>query len=127
MGYRKIPTIHTLAEFEGHEGLIVRMKGMSFGKIRRLMAALDEDTKDQDSMEAIAKHVVGSLVSWNLEDEDGTPVPETMDGLDSLDFDLVLEIVNAWLGKMTGPSEDLGKGSAAGKQFPGQPLTMEAL
>lgn len=126
MGYRKIPTIHTLTEFEGNEGLIVRMKGMSFGKIRRLMSALSEDTNDQDSMEAIAKHVVDSLVSWNLEDDNG-PVPETLEGLDSLDFDLVLDIVNAWLAKMTGPNEDLGKGSPAGGQFPGRPLTMEAL
>lgn len=127
MGYRKVPTIYTLINFDGHEGLVVRMKGISFGRVRRLLTALGDDAKDQDSMDAVFKQVSDSLVSWNLEDEDGTPVPPTAEAIDDLEFDMVIAIVNKWLDQITGPGPELGKDSNSGESFPGRPLTMEAL
>lgn len=129
MGYRKIPRIHTL-EFDGEllNGLVVRMKSVSFGKVRRLIAAVGDETGDDtEAMDSVVSLLAESLVSWTLEDETGAPVEPGMDGLDLLDFDEVMEIADKWLEAITGPSKDLGKGSSSGATFPGQPLTMEAL
>lgn len=127
MGYRRIPTIYTLDKIKGEDGLVVRMKGISFGKVRRLIALLDGDTGNDAVMGAISDQLVANLVSWNLEDERGVPVPETAQGIDDQDFDLILKIIENWLDQITGPDAELGKGSPSGASFPGQPLTMEAL
>lgn len=127
MGYRKIPTIHTVDDVPGEEGLIVRMQSVSFGKVRQLVKLMDDDTGDEDVMNEIASVFVDKIVSWNLEDEKGVPVPTTLEAVDEQDFALVLGVVNAWLNKITGVGDDLGKDSSSGAKFPGQPVTMEAL
>ena len=124
MGYRKVPTIHTIDDIPGEDGLIIRMQGISFGKVRRVTKLLDDE--GDGALEEIGKLVISKLVSWNLEDQDG-PVPTTVEALDELDFSLVLKLVNAWLDCMTGVGDELGKDSSSGAKFPGQPVTMEAL
>lgn len=128
MGYRKIPTIYTLdmkALKDEYDGLVVRMKAISFGKVRRLITATE--TADDENFSEMLDLIVQGLVSWNLEDENGTEIPANLDGLDELDFPMVMDVVQAWLECMTGVDEDLGKGSPSGSQFPGRPVTMEAL
>lgn len=124
MGYRKSPTIYTLASIKGEDGLIVRMKAIRVGRLRKLMRVVSDDDSQIDEMFEL---LLEGLVSWNLEDENGVPVPTTMEGLEDLEMPTVLGILTEWLENMTGPSEDLGKDSPAGAQFPGRPLTMEAL
>lgn len=127
MGYRKVPRIYTL-EFDGDfEGLVVRIKSLKFGKIRRLLALMDDDSEDSDLMGEVNKFLTDSIVSWTLQEEDGTDVPVSPETIDELDFDEVMGIVNKWLDCMTGPGKDLGKDSSSGATFPGLPLTMEAL
>lgn len=125
MGYKKVPVIHTLTDIPGEDGLIVRLKSISFGKVRRLIRL--SDSEDESSMDEISEQFVQALVSWNLEDENDQPVPTTLEGVEDQDFDFIMKIVSAWLDRLTGPSEELGKGSQPGAQFPGQPLTMELL
>lgn len=127
MGYRKVPTIHTL-EFEQYEGLVVRMKGLKIGKIRKVLTVLDDDKRSVSAtMDEMVRIIVEGLVSWNREDEHGNELPTTIEGVEELEFDELSAILEEWLGKMTGPDDDLGKGSPSGVNFPGQPLTMEAL
>ena len=126
MGYRRVPVIHTIDDVPDEEGFIYRMKGISFGKVRQMIKLLD-DEENKESVDEVAKRFVESLVSWNLEDEEGTPVPPTTEGVDDQDFDFILKLVNHWMDRLTGPDEDLGKDSSSGEKFPGQPLTMEAL
>lgn len=125
MGYRKTPTIYTLADIKGEDGLIVRMKAIRVGRLRKLMGVLGEG--DDGKLDEMFELLLEGLVSWNLEDEDGVPVPTTMEGLEQCEMPFVLAILEVWLENMTGPDADLGKGSPAGAQFPGRPLTMEAL
>lgn len=126
MGYRRVPTIYTLNEIPGEDGLIVRMKTISFGKVRRLISLMENDN-DDNVMDEISAQVSKNLVSWNLVDENEDEIPATVEGIDDQDFDLILKIVNAWLDAITGVSKDLGKDSSSGAKFPGEPLTMEAL
>lgn len=129
MGYRKIPTIYTLDSIPDEDGLVVRMRSVQIGKIRRLIRIVDagDDANEVETLDQIFGLFLDGLVSWNLEDADGKPVPTTKEGLDDQEMGLVLSILNEWLTAMSGPTQDLGKGSPSGENFPGRPLTMEAL
>lgn len=127
-GYRKIPRIYTLKFDKEFEGLEVRLKSIKIGEMRRMLRLIDSDedntTEVLDGMVAL---ISKGLVSWNLQEEDGTPVEPTREEVDELDFDLLKTILDEWLDQVSGPGEDLGKDSPSGEKFPGQPPTMEAL
>lgn len=125
MGYRKVPRIYTLTFDKELEGLIVRMKGLKLGQMRALMAILDD--KDSRTLEGLPPFIAKHIVSWNLEDEQGEPIPATEAGLDELDVDELLAISSRWMDELVGVQDDLGKDSPSGEQFPGRPVTMEAL
>lgn len=130
MGYRRIPTVYTLDSITGEDGLVVRMTSIRLGKLRRLMQLTSDDEAGDQGVSEILDLFQQNLVSWNLEEyEDGTPVPTTKEAIEEQEIELIMRIVEAWMDRMTGTDGpgDLGKGSTAGGQFPGQPLTMEAL
>ncbi len=127
MGYRKVPTIHTIDFEEKYPGLIVRMRGIRIGKLRRIIGALNEDELSPEKIGEVIDIIGQHLVSWTLEDESGTPLPATPEELEDLELDMLLDIVERWTNKLTDVSPDLGKDSPSSGQFPGQPVTMEAL
>lgn len=130
MGYRRVPTIYTLDAVPEEEGLIVRMASIRLGKLRKLLALTADETADDAAIEEILTLFQGALISWNLEDfETGEPVPTTREAVDDQEIELIMRVVGSWLDAMTGSDGpgDLGKGSTSGGQFPGRPLTMEAL
>lgn len=128
MGYKRVPTIYTLT-FEGTDldGLVVRMKSIKFGKIRQIIRLMDDDSNDVEMMEGITRELTEGIISWNLEEGDGTPIEVSAEAVDDLEFEEVMAVTNAWLAKMTGPGPELGKDSTSGEKFPGVPVTMEAL
>lgn len=128
MGYRKVPIIYTLELGGEHKGLVVRMKSMKVGAMRKIVRLLESDDESTTEMiDAMVNEVHKGIVSWNYEEEDGTPIEPTLEAIDDLDFDLLKDILDEWLSNVTGPNEELGKDSANGSRFPGQPVTMEAL
>lgn len=130
MGYRRVPTIYTLDAIKEEDGLVVRMASIRLGKLRRLMALTNDNSAGDEGVGEILDLFQESLVSWNLENfEDGAPIPTTKAGVEDQEVELIMRIVEAWMDRMTGTDGpgDLGKGSTSGGQFPGQPLTMEAL
>jgi hypothetical protein len=50
-----------------------------------------------DQQEVLAAH----LLEWNVEDDDGRPVPATLDGVRSREPDEVMAIKQAWTDAMT--------------------------
>lgn len=128
MARRKTPTIYDIPFTEGpNEGLNIRVKSIKFGKVRRLIALMDDDDKDVEVMTEISVMLAEAIVSWDLQEEDGSPVEPSLEAIDDLEFPEVMDIVNRWLDHITGPSGDLGKDSNSGGKFPGRALTMEAL
>jgi hypothetical protein len=67
------------------------------------------------------------LVSWNVEDDDGNPVPATKDGLYSLDFEFLATVMTAWSEKVAGVSAPLPKPSDNGKTLAEGLIPMETL
>lgn len=127
MGYRKVPTIYTLTDVKGMEGAVIRMRSVKVGRLRRLLSALESEGDFSESISPIAQAVSEGLVSWDLEDETGVPIPTSVEGVEELELADLMNLVSAWTERMTGVDEDLGKDSRSGEQFPGRPVTMEAL
>lgn len=125
MGYRKVPTVHTIEGIEGMDGFVVRMKGLKLGELRKFSSIMDSD--DDKTLDELPAFLARNVLSWNLEDEHGREVPVSAEAFDDFELDDVLNLSSKWMDKMTGPDPDLGKGSPSGEQFPGAPVRMEAL
>lgn len=123
MARRRVPRIYEVEM----DGFTVRMKSIRFGKVRELMRALDSEGNEDAVMESLAEHLLESIVSWDLVDEDGNEMPVDRESLDELDYAEVVELSGKWLDLITGPSPELGKDSSSGVRFPVALPTMEAL
>ena len=75
-------------------GLEVTARSVSIGVMRRVMALSDEEGTPE-TLFKMAEEFSKALVSWNLE-EDGVPVPATLEGLEDQDSNFLLEVIGAW-------------------------------
>ena len=110
MGYRPKRKIYTL-EFEGeeYEGLEVKIRGLNTGQV------MDIDTARQDggdaAIVAMLQLMADQLIEWNVEDDDGQPVPTTFEGVRSLDIDFNWAIIDAWQNAAAGVKTPLDEPS----------------
>ena len=112
MGYRPKKKVYVLEfEDEEYEGLEVRIRGLNTGQV------LDLDTARTDgSDEAIAamlQLMADQLVEWNVEDDDGQPVPPTFEGVRSMEMGFNWAVINAWQEAVAGVSAPLDEPSTA--------------
>jgi hypothetical protein len=121
MGYVPRRTLYKLdfSETE-HAGLEVVTRSASMAALLDIMTLADEvesagvkkaGRADLDRLFALFDEV---LHDWNVETEDGEPVPPTMEGLLSQDPSFVMTVITAWGQAMTRAPADLGKGSGSG-------------
>lgn len=107
--YQRAAKTYTL-KFEDYPGFEVTMKGLSIDGFMRLaklagtmtgtdLAKLSGAQLDEaiSAVDMLFSRFARSLVRWNLDGDDGEPVPETEDGVRSQDFDFILEITLAWM------------------------------
>lgn len=137
MGYKHQPKLYRLT-FEEHPGLEVVTKSISVGRMTKLMGMAarlqDKDLdvedlteEDAEAVEALFDGFAKALKSWNLEDEEGTPVPATREGVFDADFEFVFSLIGNWIEAVAGTPGDLGKGSNSGRPFPEVSLPMDVL
>ncbi|MER7234025.1 hypothetical protein ABT348_24120 [Streptomyces olivaceus] len=110
-------------------GLEVEVKSLSMGEFFKMSKLVHKREMSEQEVESLLRTFSNKLVAWNVEDEDGTRVPASFDGLMAMDLEFNLKIIEVWLKAIAPPeaTSDLGKDSPSGEQFPGQPATMEAL
>jgi hypothetical protein len=120
MGYVRRKTYLLTFEQEEYAGLEIRLRPIRVGEV--IDASDDRDVKDMILMFAKA------LVSWNLEYDDGTPVPTTLDGVRSCDIGMIMDAYTAWQrqmsGEISGPKEE---NSISGSPLAEVSLPMEPL
>jgi hypothetical protein len=100
MGFRKEPTLYRLKfEDESFEGLEVMAKSVPLKDFLALnkMSSETDSAKQVEQSEALFRKFAEALISWNLEDENGKPVPTTYNGLVSQEMAFVTEIIKAWM------------------------------
>lgn len=119
MGYKRKSKVYVLAfEDEEYEGLEVRVKSVPVGKFLELNSlAMGVSKNGETDAEAaietnaeLLKAFANALVSWNVEDEDsGEPIPSTLEGVNSCDFDFAMRLIEAWLEALAGVSRPLAQ------------------
>jgi hypothetical protein len=90
----------TFADAE-YEGMVVRVRAMSFGESLRAgfeLAWEDDDDLPARKVKQRQMHdmFIEHLLDWNLTDEDEQPIPPTYEGLLSLEANFVGMLVGTW-------------------------------
>lgn len=124
MGHKLVRKGYSLKFADGSplDGAQIVLGSLSIGQImqvRQLMHTVSQSTSPVEQMEAFDTVILmaaDKLVSWDLEEEDGTPIPATREGVLSLDGELMLPIINAWLDAAKGTDAPLPDASSDGER-----------
>lgn len=119
MGYQR-PLLRLKFEDPEMAGLEVVCKRPSVGQIE----LFDKTDRQLDEQLVVLQTC---LISWNLEDEDGNPVPITIEGLKSQDQPFLAALIDAWTGQAVKVPGPLGRSLPSGEPSPVESIPMEAL
>jgi hypothetical protein len=129
MGYKAKLKTYLVRFDEGHEfhGAEARLSGMTYGEWE-VAAGLDGGDGDTNGAASV-RRFVDHLISWNIEEEDGKPLPTTMDAVKTIDHDLVTALNNAWIRTLIGvhDADPLPESSPSGEPSLVESVPMEAL
>lgn len=93
------------------EGLEVKVQAIPLGKLLEFEELAAKPGRE--GWREMLTTLTGAIQSWNVEEEDGTPVAADVDGLLAQETDLVLAIIQAWQGGMTTVPAPLPEGSGS--------------
>lgn len=131
MGFRPEPRTYRLVFTDpALAGLEVTMRSMSFGEYRDMLRLAVADGLTAETMAEDDKMVAlfaSRIVSWNLEDDAGQPVPATLEGARLQERWVISEIVTAWHQALVQVPPPLQNGSGSGVTLPEASLPMEPL
>ncbi len=127
MGFRLEPTIYNLS-FAGTplDGLHVRMSCCTLKEYNNMLRA--SMMEGEVSVELLEKNeeildlFVNHLVSWDLEDMAGRPVPVTRDGIDEQERTVIAQLIQAWQIAMVNIPNPLSSQSSNGETSAEQSL-----
>lgn len=132
-GYRPRRKVYKL-RFEDDDlaGLVVRVRSVSIGSLLGLTDLAGIDTgdpgpEDLAKLRELFEVFAGALVEWNVEDDQGQPVPATLAGVTAQDLDFVMGVIRTWLQVLTSVPAPLGAPSSGGERSPAPSIPMEAL
>jgi hypothetical protein len=116
MGYKR--KIYKLRWPEGHElhGLEISMRGMSMDDLGTVIG-LQSSSASTPGPELIGPLIdvfARNVQAWNVEDEDGNPVPVTEANIRAEDSRMLLQVVMSWAEKATTVAPPLPPTSSAG-------------
>lgn len=119
MGFRVQRKVYRLV-FQGTDldGLEVTARSLSTAQFLDLESArLTRAAGGEQSKGATARMLelfASALVEWNAEDEDGQPLPPTLDSVHAQDLDFNMQIIEAWTNAIHGVSAPLPQTSSDG-------------
>lgn len=128
MGYQPGRRTYVL-QFEDRDGLEVKTSSCSTAELLDISNLMDQ-IKGQSDMNALAElapRFEKVLQSWNVEDDNGEPVPATAAGLLGLEHHFGIEIVDAWVTVLLGVPDPLEQPSDDGSLSLVESLPMEPL
>lgn len=126
MGFKKPVKIYVLSfDEEEYEGLEIKVRGMSMKEMLDISRL--EGKEDRESIVLMMRLFAEKIVSWNMEEEDGTPVPHTAATLMDLDPEFVGACIGSYMGAVKGVSDPLEKPSDSGPSSLAASIPMETL
>jgi len=105
-GHRRNSTTYTLTFDESHgeelEGLIVECRGASHQQLFEIARLGNFDlhnlmTEGIDALAALCQTFPDRIIDWNHQDEEGRPIPPTLEAFLDEDYTFSLPIVTAWV------------------------------
>lgn len=120
MGY-KPPTTGQKLTFEGsgYEGLEVTVDSVPLGTLLDISEKFQMiDAEDIAGQREVITLFAGLIESWNVEDDDGNPVPPGLEGLLRYDMPFTMAIIGAWVGSTTAAPPPLPSSSDSGATSP---------
>lgn len=133
MGFKREAKVYKLVWPEDHEnhGLEVRMRGLAVGELAALGGMADlggpATAEALAALDDLLRLFASKLVGWNLDDDQGEPVPATYDGVQTLDNEFVMQLVDAWMTATAGVSPPLSPSSIGGGTSLAGSIPMEPL
>lgn len=136
MGFKLVRKGYALKFADGSplDGATVVMSGLSVGQVvkaREQMRAAQGDQGPEAKADGILQTLATlaeNLVSWDLEEEDETPIPANEDGVMSLELPVAFSIFHAWMGAVSTVDTPLPNASSDGETHPLEAsIPMEAL
>lgn len=129
MGFRPEPTHYKLTfEDPALGGLEVTVAALSVDEFLSMSELAELGPADAAGAGGAAKKMLGtlgeSLVSWNVEDVQGQPVPADFAGVRSQEFGFIFKIVIAWIEAQAAVSPNLLNGSSRGGTHPEESLQL---
>lgn len=115
MGYRKTQR-RIEVSLKGHavygqddEYPVAYARGKTLDEYLRLVGfAETEGDEERSGLVGQLEEFADALIEWNLEDEDGKPLPCTRDGLFGIDNDLALALAREWMDRLGGKVDQSG-------------------
>jgi hypothetical protein len=145
MSYKRKPKVFRVSFEDPHPlaGLTLKTHALSvrefaeFGLKLAAVAEIEQAGTDAqklaslsgllDSVDRVRELFAEALIEWDMEEEDGSPTPATLEGVQSLTDEEFFGIVNEWLSAIGGVGDDLGKDSSSGESIPALSDLMEPL
>lgn len=123
MGYKRKPKIYRIRFADGteYEGLEVTLRGLS---TEQFLAA---EGRSESNLREMVELFADRLVGWNLEGDDGTPVPTTLESVLQEDWVMLDAIFGEWLEAIRGVPAPLEQPSTSGGESPEVSIPMEPL
>ena len=146
MAYKAQRTIHNISFAENHtlHGLNMKTKTASikeFATLAKMLTKIgskfkqgiipesgDEALSSVDdavrAWDSVTEIFASKLISWDMELDD-VPVPATLEGIKSLEDNLVMIVVEGWMEAIGGTPDPLERNSTNGESLPEVTLPME--
>lgn len=86
-----------------YEGMEVTVRDLPLGMLLDILEGVVARSPDPGSARSMYALFAGLLVSWNITDTFGDPVPVTLEGLLSLSSQVVAALVAAWTASLAQP------------------------
>jgi hypothetical protein len=132
MGFKPKRKLYKLtwAADTDYDGMEVTMTSIPTGTIlelEELTTRSDAAKADSGTFRRLLEVLGSAMLSWNVETDDGEPIPAGQEGLKTQDADLIMAIIAAWTSAMSGVPAPLDGRSTSGGSFPEANLPMAPL
>ena len=130
--FRKEPKRYALTFEDGElDGFECTMGAVTLGQFTEMTALADQlatpEGRTPENIEAQFVFMAGLLVEWNLDDACDQPVPPTYEGLKTLEFDFVQQILKGYMTAIASVPKDSGETSNGGGISPERSLGLAAV
>jgi hypothetical protein len=129
MGYR-LPQRTALVIFDDDfKGAEARLRlDLPIGRVLEALAIMPTNGKPSpENVRALCEFLAEILIDWNLEDDDGVPVPADLNGVLDASADFISALCGAWVEQQTGVPAPFEGPSTSGSPSAEAEIPMEAL